>query len=110
LRQAAARYPSAFGYLLSALDFYLSQPKEIAIVGELDSHEVRSFVQTIYSRYIPNKVVAACQPGDLVAEEAIRLLAGRPALDGRSTAYVCRNYTCLEPATSSDELALRLDD
>ena len=58
------RYPSAFGYMLSALDFYLSEPKEIAVVGNLDSHEVRLLVEEIYSRYIPNKVVAASEPGD----------------------------------------------
>src|SRR6185312_13576946 len=30
---AARRFPSGFGYLLSAIDFLLSTPKEVAIVG-----------------------------------------------------------------------------
>ena len=110
LRPVMVRYPSAFGYMLSALDFYLSEPKEIAMVGKLDSHELRSFVEEIYSRYIPNKVVAASEPGDDAAASEIALLVARSAIEGKATAYVCRNYTCLAPATSTEELDLRLDE
>jgi len=110
LRPAMSRYPSAFGYMLSALDFYLSEPKEIALVGALDSHEVRSFVEEIYSRYIPNKIIAGCEPGDEQAADAIRLLVGRSAINGDATAYVCRNYTCLEPATTVEGLSSRLEE
>jgi uncharacterized protein len=108
LRPAMGRYPSAFGYMLSGLDFYLSEPKEIAIVGKLDSHEVRSFREDIYSRYLPNKVVAACGPDDDAAASEIRLLMGKSTIDSKATAYVCRNYTCLAPVTSVEELAAQL--
>jgi len=110
LRPAMTRYPSAFGYMLSAMDFYLSEPKEIAIVGKLDSHEVRSFGEEIHSRYLPNKVIAACEPGDETAALEIKLLAGRSAIDSKATAYVCRNYTCLLPATTVEEVAARLEE
>ncbi|MEK6320415.1 MAG: thioredoxin domain-containing protein [Acidobacteriota bacterium] len=110
LRPAMSRYPSAFGYMLSALDFYLSEPKEIAIIGKVDSHEVRSFTEEIYSRYLPNKVVASSEPGDQAAASEIKLLVGRSAIDGKATAYVCRNYTCLAPATSTEELGIRLEE
>jgi uncharacterized protein YyaL (SSP411 family) len=110
LRPAISRYPSAFGYMLCGMDFYLSEPKEIAIVGRIDSHEVRLFGEEIYSRYLPNKVVAACEAGDEAAAEAIKLLLGRPAIDSKATAYVCRNYTCLAPATTAEALAARLEE
>jgi uncharacterized protein YyaL (SSP411 family) len=110
VRQAVAKYPSGFGYALCALDFYLSEPKEIAIVGETDSHEVRLFIEEIYSRYLPNKVIAARAPQDEQSAEAIKLLAGRPMVEGKSTAYVCRDYTCLAPATTIEELVARLDE
>jgi uncharacterized protein YyaL (SSP411 family) len=110
LRPAMSRYPSAFGYLLGALDFYLSEPKEIAIIGKLDSHEVRSFTEEVYSRYLPNKVVAACEAGDEQAASEIRLLAGRTTAEGQAAAYVCRNYTCLEPAGTVEDLAARLEE
>jgi uncharacterized protein len=110
MRQAMSRYASGFGYLLSALDFYLSEPKEIAIIGETDSHEVRLLIEEIYSRYIPNKVLAAAPPAQHDAAESIKLLAGRAMIDNRATVYVCRNYTCLAPATEAKELAARLDE
>jgi len=110
MRQAMSRYPSAFGYLLCALDFYLSEPKEIALIGQVDSHEMRTLVEEIHSRYIPNKVVTAAEAEDEHAAETIKLLAGRPMVNGHTTAYVCRNYTCLAPATTTDELAERLDE
>ncbi len=108
LRPAMVRYPSAFGYMLSGLDFYLSEPKEIAIVGKLDSHEVRSFCEEIYSRFLPNKVVAACWPDDEAAASEIRLLLGKTRVDSKATAYVCRNHMCLAPVTSVEELANQL--
>jgi uncharacterized protein len=109
MREVMAKYPSAFGYLLSALDFYLSEPKEIAIVGDPYSHEVRSFISEIYSRYLPNKVLALKGP-DESAAESIKLLTDRSMVNNKPTVYVCRNYTCLAPATTIEELAERLEE
>jgi uncharacterized protein YyaL (SSP411 family) len=110
MKQTMTKYPSAFGYLMCVLDFYLSEPREIAIIGSPDSHEVRLYMEEIYSRYLPNKVVAASLEGENLATETIKLLMGRKSIDGKPTAYVCRNYTCLAPATSAEELAARLEE
>jgi uncharacterized protein YyaL (SSP411 family) len=110
LRPAMSRYPSAFGYILRAMDFYLSEPKEIALVGALDSHEMRSFIKEIYAGYIPNKIVAASAPLDEAVASDIKLLVGRTSIDNKPTAYVCRNYVCLAPATSAEDLARRLNE
>ena len=109
-RQFMSRYPTAFGFMLCSLDFYLSEPKEIAIVGSTDSHEVRLFIEEIYSRFIPNKVLAAAEDGDVTAAEVIKLLAEKTAVDSKPTIYVCRNYTCLAPAISIQELSERLSE
>jgi uncharacterized protein len=105
-REPMSRFASAFGYMLSALDFYLSQPKEIALVGNPDSHEIRLFIEQIYARYLPDKVIALAAPDD--ESRSIELTKGRPAVDNKPTAYVCREYTCLAPATTPQELAERL--
>jgi uncharacterized protein YyaL (SSP411 family) len=109
-KQFMSRYPTAFGFMLCSLDFYLSEPKEIAIVGSTDSHEVRLFIEEIYSRFIPNKVLAASESGDTAATQAIQLLAEKTAVENNPTVYVCRNYTCLAPATSVQELSDRLSE
>lgn len=109
-QQAMSRYPAAFGYLLCALDFYLSDVKEVAIIGQPESHEVRSLLEQIYSRFLPNKVVAVSESGDSSASDTIALLKDKTAVGGKATAYVCRNYACQAPVTTPEELAAQIAD
>src|SRR6185436_15329328 len=53
----ARRYPSAFGYALSAADFLLPTTKEIVIVGK-DAADVGALLAEAWRAYLPNKVVA----------------------------------------------------
>jgi uncharacterized protein YyaL (SSP411 family) len=109
MKPAMARLPSAFGHLLSALDLFLASPYEIAIVGDTDAEDTRAMINTVFKRYLPNKVVAFALPNDSMAAQAVKLLAGRGQIDGQATAYVCRNFYCEAPATDAARLAERLD-
>ena len=46
--------------------------------------------------------------GDGVNDGGIGLLEGRTLVDGRPAAYVCRNFTCRLPATTTEELTAEL--
>jgi uncharacterized protein YyaL (SSP411 family) len=100
--ETARRYPSGFGYALSAADFLLSIPKEIAIVGK-NQNDIEPLLLEAWRRYFPNKVVA---PGFGVGN--IPLLENRPLLNDRPTAYVCVHYTCKQPVTAVSALADQL--
>ncbi|MCA1574295.1 MAG: thioredoxin domain-containing protein [Acidobacteria bacterium] len=104
-----SRYPSGFGRLLCALDFYLDKPKEIALLGASDAPQTISLSREIWSRYLPNKVVAAARSEDEEAASAIPLLEGKGELNGRPTAYVCEDFTCKTPVTTHAALAALLD-
>lgn len=108
MRDAMLSYPSAFGYALGALDFYLSPPLEIALVApSADDPLLHALRAEIWRRYLPNKVlVQQCAPEQ---EARLPLLRQRPLLGGRATAYVCEKSVCLQPTTSPDELAAQLD-
>src|SRR5256884_25315 len=54
------RYPSAFGFALTALDFYLASPLEIAIVGNRTDARFDELVRGLWQGYIPNRVIATC--------------------------------------------------
>ena len=95
----ARRYPSGFGYALSAADFLLSTPKEIAIVGK-DEADIAPLLAETWRRYIPNKVVA---PG-FGDNEITPLLVNRPRVNGLATAYVCEHFTCQQPVTEASTL------
>ena len=46
----------------------------------------------------------AVAPPDAVATSAVPLLGDRVALDGKPTAYVCRDFVCSLPVTTADRL------
>jgi hypothetical protein len=110
VRDAVERYPSAFGYALGAFDFYLSTPKEIVLVTGEDEVNAQSLRREVWARYLPNKVVAETTGVDAAAAELVPLLREREAVGGRATAYVCENYTCLQPVNTHEELAAQLDN
>jgi uncharacterized protein YyaL (SSP411 family) len=101
------RMPSGFGHLLGALDLFLSTPAEIAVVGDPASPVTARMLQTIFSRYLPGKVVALARPGS-TPDPDLHLLDGRPAGTGPVTAYVCQNFRCLAPVTSPEDLQRQL--
>jgi uncharacterized protein YyaL (SSP411 family) len=102
------RLPGAFGRLLAALDFYLSAPREVVIVGEPASPGTQALIDAVYASYLPNKVVAGRAPEDEGAEALIPLLAERKTRAGRATAYVCEGYACQSPTTDPEELRRQL--
>jgi uncharacterized protein YyaL (SSP411 family) len=109
VRDSIARYPSAFGLTLGAMDFYLSTAKEIVVVGSPEGDETKALTREIWSRYLPNKVVAQAAEGDEEAARISPLLRERPMREGRTTVYVCENRSCLEPVTTPQQLAAQLD-
>ncbi len=101
-----ARFPSAFGRLLSVADSYLEPGLEVAIVGSPEDPATRALLDVVHGRYLPHRVVTGGVPADLPFPTP--LLEGRTQLDGLPTAYVCRGYRCREPVTEPAALAAQL--
>ncbi len=95
--------PSGSAQMLCELDFLLSTPKEIAIVGQRESGDTKAALGAIHSRFIPNKLVALASDGAAVSD-FIPLFDGKTRVDGKTTIYVCENYTCQAPTTDVEEL------
>jgi uncharacterized protein YyaL (SSP411 family) len=105
----AARYPSAFGHLLQAIDLYLSPAQEIAILGEPSAlsdaggpagppaRRAAPLTRAVRGRFLPHAVIAGAARADESA--AVPLLAGREPVDGRPAAYVCERFACQLPVT-----------
>jgi uncharacterized protein YyaL (SSP411 family) len=101
------RYPSAFGFALKALDFYLDSPLEVVLVGA-PGPKLEALSRTVWEKYLPNRVIAVCQQDHDQAAALVPLFVGRNTLDTHPTAFVCRANTCQEPAKSPEELAKQL--
>jgi len=102
------RYPSAFGFALCALDFYLDSPHEIAIVGAASDSRLDELVSTVWQTYLPNRVVALCTEAQAETAALVPLLSERNTLNDQPTAFVCEAYTCQTPVHSSGELIKQL--
>jgi uncharacterized protein YyaL (SSP411 family) len=107
----AAREPTSQPGLLEALDFELGEPREIVIVtpGQDARREAAPFLRELARSYLPDRVLVVVAQSD-VDELGRRLpvVAGRKAIGGATTAYVCRNRVCEAPVREPAELAAQL--
>ena len=113
LRSASAlmqRFPTAAGHWLGALDFFLSRPKEVVIVGARGDDATEQLVREVYREYVPNRVFVGVDPRSWRNDAGgmIPLLEGREMVSGRPTAYVCENYVCRLPTGDPMELGREL--
>jgi uncharacterized protein len=110
LHQLMARAPAGTGHWLAVLDFYVSLPKEIAIIGPREDAATQSLLDTIFQRYLPNRVVVGANDGEATtAAIDLPLLEQRGMVDGKPTAYVCQHYVCQLPVTEPEALEKQLE-
>ena len=109
VRGIMAQFPTAAGHWLGALDFYLSRPKEIALIGDPTNPATQALAAEIHRHYIPNRILLSAAT-DVPADSALPLLAAKTLLDGSPAAYVCENYACQLPTSDPAILARQLAD
>ncbi|MER7697598.1 MULTISPECIES: thioredoxin domain-containing protein [unclassified Streptomyces] len=96
------RAPRFAGWGLAVTEALLDGPREVAVAGPVGGELHRA---ALLGR-APGAVVAAGEGPGAAAE--FPLLADRPRVGGRPTAYVCRHFTCDAPTTDAAELAVKL--
>jgi hypothetical protein len=102
------RAPEGVGHWLAALDFYLSSPPEIAVIGPPEEAATQALLDCIYKGYLPNKVLAGYNPLEADSYPDIPLLEDKYMRNGLPTAFVCQNYVCQQPVTDPEALARQL--
>jgi hypothetical protein len=96
----AARYPRAAGMGLAVAEAWLAGPAEIAVVGNPADERTRALHETALHAATPGAVLAL---GD-GSQAAVPLLTGRSLVNRAPAAYVCRQFTCLAPVTTPEQL------
>lgn len=108
LDQAGVSFPS----MLCALDFHLSAPREVALVGNPGGDDTLALLAVLHRAFQPNHVLALAAP-DTLKKDAKRV----PLLEGRqpggkqgeqAMAYVCREMTCQLPTASPEAFQAQL--
>jgi len=105
---AFKRSPLAFGHMLAAVDIYTGDSTELVVIGEPGADDTRALLDVFRARYVPNSVVVVAPAPDKELVRRVPLLEGRDRLNGRATAYLCRNMTCERPVDTPEALAEQL--
>jgi uncharacterized protein YyaL (SSP411 family) len=101
------RYATGFAQWLVAAAFAAGDAVEVAVIGDPSDAATRELLRPVWSTWRPFQVLAAAPP-DVAPTSAIPLLHDRPQLDGRPTAYVCRDFVCALPVTTAERLIEQL--
>ncbi|HWI01104.1 MAG TPA: thioredoxin domain-containing protein [Propionibacteriaceae bacterium] len=104
--QLIVQAPRFAGWLLADAISYAGgrPPVQVAIVGERDDSARAELVRTAAQAAPAGSVILAGEPD----QPGFALLADRPLIEGRPTAYVCQHFVCQLPVTSAAELAAQL--
>jgi len=97
-----SRYPLVFGNWLCALDFHLSTPKEVVIVGSRENAATADLLRVLFNTWLPNKVVVTRDPTDPTPMDNLMLLKERFMINSQPTVYVCERYSCRTPVNDPD--------
>ncbi len=100
----AARYPRSFAVWLGALDFASAEVAQVVIVGDPQAPDTQVLLSVVRQGFQPHRVVAVSE----AHSSTLELLHNRFALDGRATAFVCRDFACRQPVTEPQDLAAEL--
>jgi len=103
----AAGHARFAGWGLAVAEALADGPREVAVVGRREDPATAQLHQTALMGTAPGAAVALGDPA-ATALPGVPLLADRPLVDDRATAYVCRHFVCEAPTTEPVVLAALL--
>jgi uncharacterized protein YyaL (SSP411 family) len=98
LEQAGRAVPM----MAAALSAHAAGPQQIVIIGEGDD---AALIRAVANRYLPfATTLALTEERRLQIGGALPHIGAMKRVNGKPTAYICRDFTCGPPATSVEEL------
>ncbi len=104
--EQAEKSPAAFSYFLTGLDFVIGPSSEVVITGNPGSEDTRSLLRTLRKTFSPNKVVLL-NPDNSDGNEIHNVAPFTrelKSINGKATAHVCSNYTCMQPTNDPETM------
>ena len=102
----AQRAPAGYTFLMSALDFAIGPASEVVVIGERGAEDTGKMLAALHSGYHPNKVTLfrpAGEEGNKI-DELAEFVKGLHAVEGKATAYVCKNWSCELPTADPGDM------
>jgi len=95
--------PVAHTFMLVGLDFALGPTYNVVLVGEPTEAGLLGILVALRKNYLPNLTLSIRKP------EQVSIHGGYEKIEGKATAYVCRNQTCMPPINSIEKMLEYLD-
>lgn len=96
--------PMAYAQMMMALDFAFGPTSVVVIAGDTGAEDTKAMLAVLRREFMPGKVVILRHSKDPeitgIAEYARDLMS----IEGKATAYVCRNYSCQLPVTDAGKM------
>lgn len=89
---------SAHAYFMTSLLYSKVPGKDIIIAGEEQGSVTKAMIKEINNNYLPFATVVI-NTGDERLNSINNELRAHKPLQGKTTAYICENFTCKEPIT-----------
>jgi uncharacterized protein YyaL (SSP411 family) len=90
------RAPAAHTFMLVGVDFAVGPTYNVILVGDLPEDSMRSMLRALKAAYLPKMVVSLRQPSEAGL--------GYEKIEGKATAYVCRDQTCMPPTNKIEKM------
>ncbi len=84
--------PEAYTFFLSATDFLIGPSYSLTLIGDLKEKDTSEMLNALRKHFLPTTVITFKYPS--------KAGLGYQQIDGKATAYVCQNQTCLPPTNS----------
>jgi uncharacterized protein YyaL (SSP411 family) len=98
-------HPLSHTQFLTALDFFMGPSFEVVIVGDLDSKDTQNILDLFRENYIPNMVLLHKGIDESENIDSISpFINGMTKINGKTTVYVCRNFSCELPTNDKEKI------
>ncbi len=98
--------PAYSSAMLTALNFWLGPTQEIVIAGDANAQDTKQMTKLVHSKFLPDGVVLLHEQGQKgsAIEQIIPFIKNQTTINGKATAYVCKNYICSRPVNNIKDL------
>ncbi len=106
----AGRAARVIPMMLSALSAWHAGATQIVILGPSGRDDTRALVAELAVHYLPFALIVPVEPGQRQEElsRTMPFISAMRMVDGRATAFVCRDFACRQPVTTPEALRSEL--
>nr|WP_278007885.1 AGE family epimerase/isomerase [Bacillus safensis] len=95
-------YPSGHTAFMQGLLSQYATKREIIILGKNGDPQKEQLLQALQKRFVPFDIILTAETGEELAK-LTPFTKDYKTIDGKTTVYICENYSCRQPITDIDE-------